>query len=414
MGALGLNLRSTVPAGICAAMICIWIVSSQRVHAGRLKAASRIKYRGPVLRWGPVGLSPPDSPPNPDKFDAGPVFHRFPDLPAEIRHEIWRAAMPTPGLNFLTVIPVLVGGSVGSPSASAPKQNVHVAHIDAAFPGKLLIVGRLYDKSRRNGTCRLFWASPSPSADDSSVWRTRHTLMSTCHEARTILMPPPHKLARMTLRRPVPEDCTAADAGLATSPYSYRTMSHDIVLHTDEMLVVNVEACAEAMRWLGERNQGYRWSTQLPPVPRCIPTEQICIDYSLSLPSLSVEWEALMTTVMRSSTRDNRKTKQGGDHHPFVFGVATSSVQGLRTTPGWLVRSAHKACSYLLGKYYAALGEEYWLVQYDTPSRRTRDAVLPAKRILATPAAIEEDVRAVEKWGMPGRIGQAHSTGSLN
>ncbi|KAI1487638.1 hypothetical protein F5X96DRAFT_133312 [Biscogniauxia mediterranea] len=116
--------------------------------------------------------SPSSSPSSPQQFS------RFPELPPEIRHQIWLAAVPSPGINFFNVHVIPNDHPGANRSTSPPLARLDVRRLD------------IDDDDEHIATY------------DPSAWRARDALRCTCREARLVCAIPEGKSAHVILTRP--------------------------------------------------------------------------------------------------------------------------------------------------------------------------------------------------------------------
>ncbi|KAI1503383.1 hypothetical protein F5X99DRAFT_113526 [Biscogniauxia marginata] len=107
------------------------------------------------------------------------LFPHFPDLPPEIRHQIWLSALPSPGVNFFNVHVIPNDHPGANRSTSPPLARLDTRRLDIADDD-----GR--DVARY----------------DPSAWRARDALRRTCREARAACAIPGDKATAITLTRP--------------------------------------------------------------------------------------------------------------------------------------------------------------------------------------------------------------------
>ncbi|KAI1775870.1 hypothetical protein F4818DRAFT_390343 [Hypoxylon cercidicola] len=107
-----------------------------------------------------------------------PLFARFTDLPPELRHQIWRAALPTPGINFF---------------------NVHCIPNDHPDANRSTSPSWLYMDLRR---LSIEDDDSTVSEYDPSAWQARSALRAVCREARAVCSLDDSHAATITLTRP--------------------------------------------------------------------------------------------------------------------------------------------------------------------------------------------------------------------
>ncbi|KAI4864719.1 hypothetical protein F4820DRAFT_326961 [Hypoxylon rubiginosum] len=169
---------------------------------------------------------------------AEPLFGRFKELPPELRLQIWRAAIPTPGINFF---------------------NVHCIPND--HPGA----------NRSTSPCWLYLDLRRLSVDDDdaavseydpSAWQARANLVAVCREARAVCSVQDADAETITLTRPkrglfvragdgqlrklVPAHPAADDEeeGAPARPAPERLERRRVRVHRNEVLSLSVENCS--------------------------------------------------------------------------------------------------------------------------------------------------------------------------
>ncbi|KAI1200636.1 hypothetical protein F5X97DRAFT_340145 [Nemania serpens] len=246
-----------------------------------------------------------------DDDDEAPQFPRFVDLPPELRHQIWRAAIPSPGINFFNVhcFPndhVACSRSASPPWSYLDLRRLSIDHPDAA-------VARY----------------------DPSSWQARSAARQSCREARHICAVPGHKAANVTLTRPRRGlFVRAADGQLRTTPLRVvQVRDRDgnsngngngnggssppdpepvvrriVQVHVDDILCLSVENCSFNLPFEDapssfpprdyhhdhdhgrddddgdddDNEEGWAYDPQLTPaLPRSIPADRLCANLAL-------------------------------------------------------------------------------------------------------------------------------------
>ncbi|KAI1092240.1 hypothetical protein F5B19DRAFT_230960 [Rostrohypoxylon terebratum] len=219
--------------------------------------------------------SPSPSPPTPEPE---PLFTKFPDLPPEIRHQIWRAALPVPGINFFNV-------------HSFPNDH-NGANRSTSPPWLYLDLRRLSIKD----------SDAKVSRYDPSAWQARETLRRVCREARDICTLPESEAATLTLTRPKKGLFVRAGDGqiAALTSYTHReAMAREpepqerrkVTVRADDVLCLSVENCSFNMLFEEimstdevensadgvDMNVGWVYDPQITPsLPSAIPRSRIC------------------------------------------------------------------------------------------------------------------------------------------
>ncbi|KAH8163138.1 hypothetical protein CIB48_g5118 [Xylaria polymorpha] len=163
-------------------------------------------------------------------------FPLFTSLPPELRHHIWRLAVPSPGINFFNVhcFPNDHAGcnrSTSPPWAYLDLRRLSIEDSDAAV-----------------------WEY------DPSAWQARLAVRQTCREARDICSIPASKSAVLTLTRPRRGlFVRAGDGQLRNTPLRYDENENEnknkteesepvvrrtIEVHIDDILSLSVENCS--------------------------------------------------------------------------------------------------------------------------------------------------------------------------
>ncbi|RYP04459.1 hypothetical protein DL765_010188 [Monosporascus sp. GIB2] len=216
-------------------------------------------------------------------------FPYFASLPPELRAQIWRAAIPTPGINFF---------------------NVH------SFPGDHAGVNRsdsppwLYLDMRR---LAIEDSDEEVSEYDPSAWQARNIIRQTCREARDVCAIPPDKRATVMLTRPrrglfiragdeqlrrltpmaaMEGDgkCSSSRAGVVVIRHTPK-VSRVIHVHADDILSLSLENCsfnlpyeetftanAETGGSDDDYESGWAYDPQLTPLPVGVARNRYCIN----------------------------------------------------------------------------------------------------------------------------------------
>lgn len=182
------------------------------------------------------GASSPEPGPEPEPESTS--FSSFMRLPPEIRHQIYLAAIPSPGVNFFNVHSFPNDHPGANRSTSPP--NLH------------LDLRRLSIDDDDDDVAKY----------DPSVWQTRHALRQTCREARIICALPEDKVLRLTLSVPKRGLFTHAGDGLQRSMTPFQEPDPDvpgdqhfinsvepvvyrrIEVHADDVVALSVENCS--------------------------------------------------------------------------------------------------------------------------------------------------------------------------
>ena len=229
--------------------------------------------------------------------DAAPTFPQFSLLPPELRAQIWRAAVPTPGVNFFNAHSFPRDHAGANRSTSPPWLYLDVRRLDVDD------------------------ADDDAAAYDPSAWQARYSVRQACREARDVCAVPDEKRASVTLTRPqrglfiragdeklrrlTPLTSTTppSDAGLngdaaAVEPKVMRT----IQVHADDVLCLSLENCSfsmpceeslqdqntaaaaahgTALAPAGNREDydlGWSYDPQLTPLPVGVPRNRYCVE----------------------------------------------------------------------------------------------------------------------------------------
>ncbi|KAI0892029.1 hypothetical protein F4806DRAFT_480788 [Annulohypoxylon nitens] len=220
--------------------------------------------------------SSPSSSPSPPPPE--PLFTKFPNLPPEIRHQIWRAALPIPGINFF---------------------NIHSFPNDHDGANRSTSPAWLYLDLRR---LSIKDSDDEVSRYDPSAWQARETLRRVCREARDICTLPESEAATITLTRPKRGLFVTAGDGQIASLTAYTQQEaltretelqerRKVTVRADDVLCLSVENCsfnmplAELMSLdeIGNSADGigmdFGWvydPQMTPSLPSAIPKSRIC------------------------------------------------------------------------------------------------------------------------------------------
>ncbi|KAI0134814.1 hypothetical protein F4814DRAFT_1048 [Daldinia grandis] len=218
------------------------------------------------------------------------IFSRFQELPPELRHQIWRMALPTPGINFF---------------------NVHCIPNDHPGTNRSTSPSWLYLDLRR---LSIDDNDETVSQYDPSAWQARETLRRVCREARDVCALSPAETATITLTRPRRGlFVRAADGQLRELiPVHYRSSFSKqgaerleplerrmVRVHIDDVLCLSIENCSfnlpfeeipvtnndRPVSYSGgppdddEDELGWAYDPQLTPLlPSTIRRSRICIE----------------------------------------------------------------------------------------------------------------------------------------
>ncbi|KAI2602169.1 hypothetical protein GGR54DRAFT_533726 [Hypoxylon sp. NC1633] len=164
----------------------------------------------------------------------GRIFAKFPELPPELRHQIWQLAIPNPGVNFFNVHCIPndhegVNRSTSPPWLYLDLRRLSIDHGDAAV-----------------------------AQYDPSAWHARQVLRSVCREARCVCAIPDFEAATLTLTRPKRGLFVRAadgqirrltplegiDIGNESGTGSERLEYRKIRVRTEDMLCLSIENCS--------------------------------------------------------------------------------------------------------------------------------------------------------------------------
>ncbi|KAI0529852.1 hypothetical protein GGR58DRAFT_509110 [Xylaria digitata] len=212
--------------------------------------------------------------------DLQPQFPRFNDLPPELRHQIWRFAVPSPGINFFNVHSFPMDHEGCCRSVSPPWAYLDLRRLD------------IEDEDHQ-----VFRYDPS-------TWQARDAVRQSCREARMICAIPESKATTITLTRPrrglfvragdgqlrnTPLHVGSNDAGVFyIEPVVHRTVQVSV----DEILCLSIENCSFNLPYEEtpvfpdddddggddvEGLDGWAYDPQLTPeLPRIIPASRLC------------------------------------------------------------------------------------------------------------------------------------------
>ncbi|KAI0450047.1 hypothetical protein F5B21DRAFT_448319 [Xylaria acuta] len=213
-------------------------------------------------------------------------FPYFTSLPPELRHHIWRLAVPCPGINFFNVH-CFPNDHAGCNRSTSP-------------PWAYLDLRRLSIEDDDAAVSRY----------DPSAWQARLAVRQACREARDVCSVPASKSAVITLTRPRRGlFVCAGDGQLRKTPLrivvdtdSDRSRSviepepvvrRSVEVHVDDVLCLSVENCSfnlpheETPSFLddedadglatGDADEGWAYDPQLTPkLPQQIPASRLC------------------------------------------------------------------------------------------------------------------------------------------
>jgi len=243
-------------------------------------------------------------------------FPQFNNLPPELRHQIWRFAVPSPGINFFNVH-CFPNDHEGCNRSTSP-------------PWAYLDLRRLDIEHDDDQVFRY----------DPSTWQARYAVRQTCREARLLCAIPESKAATVTLTRPKRGlFVRAGDGQLRNTPLrppNQRQQSNSasdpnqqvtseslaepvvrrkINVHIDEILSLSVENCSFNLPHeetpsfpgdddidglaTGEADAGWAYDPQLTPkLPQAIPSNRLCANMArCSTAHLRIATDALFGLV---------------------------------------------------------------------------------------------------------------------
>ncbi|XXG95240.1 hypothetical protein Hte_001500 [Hypoxylon texense] len=165
-----------------------------------------------------------------------PLFGRFKELPPELRHEIWRLAIPTPGINFF---------------------NVHCIPNDHPGANRSTSPSLLYLDLRR---LSIDDDDATVAEYDPSAWLARANLRAVCREARDVCSLPDSDAETITLTRPkrglfvragdgqlrslVPAHPAGDGQDAPPMPGPEPLERRSVRVHRDDVLSLSVENCS--------------------------------------------------------------------------------------------------------------------------------------------------------------------------
>ncbi|KAI8959925.1 hypothetical protein F5Y11DRAFT_286434 [Daldinia sp. FL1419] len=234
---------------------------------------------------------------SPEPLGPRPVFTKFPELPPELRHTIWRMALPIPGINFF---------------------NVHCIPNDHPGTNRSTSPSWLYLDLRR---LSIDDDDEVVSRYDPSAWQAREVLRRVCREARDICAFSPAETATITLTRPRRGLFVRAADGQLRELAPLRRLSNPplgqsdeadyleplerrmVQVHVDDVLCLSIENCsfnlpfeetpvANGGGFVGETfpygnglpdddedDLGWTYDPQLTPLlPAAIKRSRICVE----------------------------------------------------------------------------------------------------------------------------------------
>ncbi|KAH9889744.1 hypothetical protein F4778DRAFT_753886 [Xylariomycetidae sp. FL2044] len=269
--------------------------------------------------------------------DAPPLFRQFTSLPPEIRHQVWKSALPSPGINFF---------------------NVHCFPNDHPGANRSTSPPWLYLDLRR---LSIDHNDRSVFRYDPSAWQARNALRQVCHEARTICAIPPDQLATLTLTRPkrglfvrvgdtqvwrltpeCPPYSKDEEFAVLTEPLVHRK----IQVHIDDALCLSVENCsfnlpheeidsADDMAYFG---MGWVYDPQLvPPLPPRIPLSRYCLNFARSQADrdLDILSEPLSSILFDGKGGEEEEEQKGSSSQQSLLRGTMLMCDGLSQDPVW-------------------------------------------------------------------------------
>ncbi|KAI8953097.1 hypothetical protein F4801DRAFT_154306 [Xylaria longipes] len=217
-------------------------------------------------------------------------FPQFAALPPELRHHIWRLAVPSPGINFFNVH-CFPNDHAGCNRSTSP-------------PWAYLDLRRLSIEDDDAAVSRY----------DPSAWQARLAVRQTCREARDVCAVPASKSATITLTRPRRGlFVRAGDGQLRKTPLRANdnnqsgsviepepVVRRTVEVHADDVLCLSVENCSfnlpheetpsfpddddddddvdvDGLATTGDADEGWAYDPQLTPkLPQQIPASRLC------------------------------------------------------------------------------------------------------------------------------------------
>lgn len=233
--------------------------------------------------------------------DTAPAFPKFSFLPPELRAQIWRAAIPTPGVNFF---------------------NAHSFPGDHAFANRSDSPPWLYLDMRR---LDVEDTDSDVAAYDPSAWQARCAVRQVCCEARDACAIPNEKRASVTLTRPrrglfiragdtklrrltpplrnsprSTDTNVGRNVPLAAGEVEEPKVTRTIQVHADDILCLSIENCSFNMPFEESHQEqpmeigaseatlmsdeeleyvmGWSYDPQLTPLPVGVSRNQYCIE----------------------------------------------------------------------------------------------------------------------------------------
>ena len=233
--------------------------------------------------------------------DNAPAFPQFSSLPPELRVQIWRAAIPTPGVNFF---------------------NAHSFPGDHPFANRSDSPPWLYLDMRR---LDVEDTDSDVASYDPSAWQARCAVRQACCEARDACAIPDEKRASVTLTRPCRglfiragdtklrrltpplrnshrfDDINVGrNMALAAVEAEEPKVARTIQIHADDILCLSIENCSfnmpfeeshqeqlivaaesrAALAWDEETQyiMGWSYDPQLTPLPVGVSRNRYCIE----------------------------------------------------------------------------------------------------------------------------------------
>ncbi|KAI1299564.1 hypothetical protein F5Y03DRAFT_248329 [Xylaria venustula] len=272
-------------------------------------------------------------------------FPRFKDLPPELRHQIWRFAVPSPGINFFNVHCFPNDHEGCNRSTSPPWVYLDLRRLD------------IQDDDDED----VFFYDPS-------AFQARYAVRSSCREARLICAIPDSKAASITLTRPrrglfvragdgqlwtdtpgheiqdEDEEAGKETAERPIEPVVHRT----IQVHIDDIQVLSVENCSFNLP--AEENpmpfddindldsEGWAYDPQLTPdLPHSIPADRLCAGMARCSPAQFRSIADALFGLLYGHLPDYFIPHPGGvkwsgqlnlAHFPLMFDARTQEIGG--------------------------------------------------------------------------------------
>lgn len=239
-------------------------------------------------------------------------FPSFIKLPPELRHKIYCAALPSPGINFFNVHSFPNDHEGANRSTSPP--NLHL------------------DLRRLN----IEDDDDEVAEYDPSVWQTRHALRQTCQESRIICAIPGDKIIRLTLSVPKRGLFTVAGDGLqrsmtplqAAAGKAEPSVCRQVEIHADDMVALSVENCSfnivfeeATMYHIGrddeedELNLGWAYDPQFTDgAPLGIPSTRFCLNLARDDWATMRAMEEIAAALLEAATGDQINSTRPEDH----------------------------------------------------------------------------------------------------